>query len=630
MNGTFTTITFNIKNNTAGAVGGDGFEIALAIDAPPVAQNDAYTTNQNTALTGNLFANNGSGVDSDVRGDALTVNTVNGASFTVGTPIALTNGSLTITNATTGAFTFTPNLNFFGTQTFTYNIRDPIGNISNTSTDTTTIVHVNQPPVGVPDSAAVVESGVNPGNTAFPGTPSASGNVLTNDTDPDAGDTKTVSAVNGLLANVGAVISGSYGTVKINADGTYSYTLNNALPATQALAQGQVVSEVFNYTVKDTAGATSSTTLTVSVTGTNDAPVANPDSASTPLNVPLLNINVKANDTDVDNTAAQLTVSAPTINPAQGSVTLNPDGTLNFTPASGVTGPVTISYTLTDSFGASSVGTLTVTVGANTGGNASGNTGGNTAPSDRLVEGTYNYPVASPSPNLPGFTTVADPALHVLFSTNDARSEIELRSGLGHFQADSVTMAELTGSLRSDLEFAEGNQLDSKGLGGERNHSFRQSNSLFVQHAVRHEALGTEQGLFVQDAVRGSQRESLALGLRVDSFNSAVSGVSSLFDPFALGAPSVDSRGPAAEADLQKVKATQVEARSLDELQKDVKSAELLRTPPPMTEAAAPALPPQRRAADGFGVQLRRSATDFRPRVARTEARPTGNPGAPR
>ena len=223
-----------------------------------------------------------------------------------------------------------------------------------------------------------------------------------------------------------------------------------------------------------------------------------------------------------------------------------------------------------------------------------------------------------------------DPALHVLYSVNDAHSEIEFRSSLGIFQADRVTMAELAGGLASGLEFAEGNQLDSKGLGGDRTHAFRQSSSLFVQHAVRHESLGTEHGLFVQDAVRASQLESLARGLRVGSVNSAAPGVSSLFDPFALGAPSVDSRGPAAEVDPQKVTATQVEARSLDELQKDVKNAEPLRTLPPTTEAAASALPSQRRAADGFGAQLRRSATDFRPRVARMATRPSGNPSAPR
>jgi len=52
------------------------------------------------------------------------------------------------------------------------------------------------------DTAAVTESGVNPGNTPFAGTSTATGNVLTNDTDVDTGDTKAVSAVNGLSANV--------------------------------------------------------------------------------------------------------------------------------------------------------------------------------------------------------------------------------------------------------------------------------------------------------------------------------------------------------------------------------------------------------------------------------------------
>ncbi|MDO9393190.1 MAG: retention module-containing protein, partial [Methylotenera sp.] len=122
------------------------------------------------------------------------------------------------------------------------------------------------------------------------------------------------------------------------------------------------------FTVTDNQGLTSAVVQTpITVAAVNDAPVANPDSASTPINTALNNIDVKANDTDVDNTNAQLNVSAPTLaNPAQGTVTLNPDGTLNFVPNTGITGPVIISYTLTDPDGLSSTGTLTVNVGANT------------------------------------------------------------------------------------------------------------------------------------------------------------------------------------------------------------------------------------------------------------------------
>ena len=62
---------------------------------------------------------------------------------------------------------------------------------TSTATLTITITGTNDAPVAVVDSNAadaVVESGVNPGNTSFPGDPAASGNVLTNDTDVDTGD----------------------------------------------------------------------------------------------------------------------------------------------------------------------------------------------------------------------------------------------------------------------------------------------------------------------------------------------------------------------------------------------------------------------------------------------------------
>jgi VCBS repeat-containing protein len=81
----------------------------------------------------------------------------------------------------------------------------------------------------------------------------ASGNVLANDLDNDVGDTKTVSAVNGSALNVGAAIATARGTVTINADGSYSYALDNA--AAQPLAAGEQVTDSFTYTVTDRDGA---------------------------------------------------------------------------------------------------------------------------------------------------------------------------------------------------------------------------------------------------------------------------------------------------------------------------------------------------------------------------------------
>src|SRR5439155_991745 len=70
-------------------------------------------------------------------------------------------------------------------------------------------------------------------------------------------------------------------------------------------------------------------------------------------------------DSDIDGDAP-LSVSGASVNAAQGSVSVNADGTLNFTPAANFSGAASISYTLSDGHGGSAIGTLTVNVGANT------------------------------------------------------------------------------------------------------------------------------------------------------------------------------------------------------------------------------------------------------------------------
>ena len=67
----------------------------------------------------------------------------------------------------------------------------------------------------------------------------------------------------------------------LNAQGSWIYTLDNANAATQALAQGVHGSDVFTYTMRDAQGETSTTTLTLDVLGSNDAPVMSVGSALT-------------------------------------------------------------------------------------------------------------------------------------------------------------------------------------------------------------------------------------------------------------------------------------------------------------------------------------------------------------
>ena len=133
----------------------------------------------------------------------------------------------------------------------------------------------NTPPIAVPDTNAgdpVIEFGFAPG-MPFGGDPSASGDVLANDVDPDPNPGLHVTAVNGSTGDVGNVVTGTYGTVQIQGNGAWTYNLNDFDDDTNSLAQGETAYDEFTYTVTDAQGASSTTTLTVAINGTNDFPV---------------------------------------------------------------------------------------------------------------------------------------------------------------------------------------------------------------------------------------------------------------------------------------------------------------------------------------------------------------------
>ncbi|MEH6768614.1 VCBS domain-containing protein, partial [Psychrobacter sp.] len=86
----------------------------------------------------------------------------------------------------------------------------------------------------------------------------ATGNVLAND---EIGTETSVS----LQSQPSD--ANDYGALTLNNDGSYTYVLNNNSSTVQALARGEVVEQVFTYRVGD-----DTQTLTITVTGTNDAP----------------------------------------------------------------------------------------------------------------------------------------------------------------------------------------------------------------------------------------------------------------------------------------------------------------------------------------------------------------------
>jgi VCBS repeat-containing protein len=87
--------------------------------------------------------------------------------------------------------------------------------------------------------------------------------VLANDTEPVPGFTLSVSAVNGLSADVGQAVAGEFGTLTLNGDGSYSY-VDTAKPGD--LPRHGVGEDVFTYTASDGHGGTSDSTLTILVT----------------------------------------------------------------------------------------------------------------------------------------------------------------------------------------------------------------------------------------------------------------------------------------------------------------------------------------------------------------------------
>jgi VCBS repeat-containing protein len=114
---------------------------------------------------------------------------------------------------------------------------------------------INTAPVANNDAAAVFEGA---GTT---------GNVLSNDTDADSGQTLTVSGLTG--GTVGQALKGQYGTLTLQTNGSYQYdTTVTTLPT------GQKVTDTFSYTVNDGNGGTASANLVVTVTG---SPFPGPD-----------------------------------------------------------------------------------------------------------------------------------------------------------------------------------------------------------------------------------------------------------------------------------------------------------------------------------------------------------------
>ncbi|WP_156904887.1 Ig-like domain-containing protein, partial [Ferrimonas senticii] len=379
----------------------------LPLNTDPVANNDRLRTDEDTPVNLNLLSN-----DRDADGNGLSISSINGISLTgQAQTIAVTNGQLQI--GTDGSIQFIPADNFHGTVTFDYQISDGNGG-SDSATVNIEVAPTNDDPIANNDAIRTDED-----------TPVAI-DALANDTDSDgdllsiveasvAPDQGTVTIENGQLvftpaanfvgeAQINYTISDGNGgtssatvTVTVNdvndaptsedlidrsgedgevvsldvsgnfedIDGTLTFSAEG-LPAglvidpDTGIISGTInsdASESGPYSVTITAtdddGATTTETFEWAVT--NPSPVAEDDSATTDEDTPVT-IDVLGNDSDDD--ALTVTVASS----PNGTVVINDDGTLTFTPNANFNGDTTISYTVTDANGATNSATVTVTV----------------------------------------------------------------------------------------------------------------------------------------------------------------------------------------------------------------------------------------------------------------------------
>ncbi|WP_276134819.1 Ig-like domain-containing protein, partial [Polluticoccus soli] len=267
------------------------------VNDPPVAVNDTTTTNEDTPVNIPVVKN-----DSDPDNP-------------LGIPIVgipPSNGTVVVNADST--ITYTPDLNFNGTDSFTYAICDGgTPNLCDTATVFITIDPVNDPPVAVNDTTTTNEDTP----VTIP--------VLANDSDPD--DPLGVPIVGTPPAN---------GSVVVNADSTITYTPDLNFNGTDS----------FTYAICDggTPNLCDTATVYITIDPVNDPPVAVNDTTTTSEDTPVT-IPVLANDSDSDSPLGVPIVGTP---PSNGSVVVNADSTITYIPDPNFNGTDSFTYAICD------------------------------------------------------------------------------------------------------------------------------------------------------------------------------------------------------------------------------------------------------------------------------------------
>ena len=274
----------------------------------PVGVGESYTVAEDGVLTGNVGAN-----DYDPNIEPIIWPLASG-------PV---HGGFSW-NPYTGTFTYSPDADWFGTETIVYTVCDDCGACV-PAVLTIVVTPVNDAPVLESESETLNEDGVKTGNLSF------------NDYEPEE-QAMTYSVVTGP-AN---------GTFNLSANGAYTYT-----PAANFFG-----TNVVTYRVCDPSNACSTSTISFVVNSVNDIPICADDSYSVNEDQ-TLNVNPASNDTDIETTALTYEI----INNADyGTAVMTASGLLTYTPNANYNGSDMIVYHGIDASGAADVATIIINV----------------------------------------------------------------------------------------------------------------------------------------------------------------------------------------------------------------------------------------------------------------------------
>lgn len=289
-----------------------------SVNDAPLAVPDDFSVDEDSPLNDTLLFN-----DSDIDGDSLIVST---------TPVMdVNNGSLTL-NAD-GTFTYVPDANFHGADTFVYSVSDGNGG-SDQATVNITVNSVTDIPVVSGESYDALE------DTPFNAT--LLNSLLNNDTHGDGYS---------LVVNTTPISDVSHGTLVINADGTFSYTPDANFHGVDS----------FIYQVDDGNGGTAQATATITVAGSIDLTTAS-EVEVTNEDVPLVSTVATGDSTISGGSLRYSLVSIPVNGVFSSAIDIN-TGAYTYVPNADFVGVDSFQYLVEDlSSGESSVETVSITI----------------------------------------------------------------------------------------------------------------------------------------------------------------------------------------------------------------------------------------------------------------------------